>query len=238
MKYLPIILLSFSFPLFATEITFEAGNVSNPYNRAAIPGDDGTTFDLSKSLRGSNFYHRISLAHRFNKHGVRLLYAPLRVTGKADFGKNIDFMGENFAGGTRTETEYQFNSYRASYFYQVDDEGPWKTRMGVTAKIRDAKTKLSQNGVSKTKKNSGVVPLFYVYSKYEWENGFNMTLDFDGWAAPQGRAFDVGLMAGYAVLKNLDLNIGYRVLEGGVDNDKVYNFSRLEYVFGAVQWEF
>ncbi len=238
MKYLTLLISLFSLSAFATEITLEAGGVSNPYNRVAIPGDDGTQFDLSKAFRGHNFYHRISLAHKFNRHGVRLLYAPLRITGKANFNKDIDFMGETFSRGNDTEAEYQFNSYRASWFYQIDETGPWQTRVGVTAKIRDAKTKLSQNGVSKTKTNSGLVPLFYLFSKYEWENGISMTLDFDGWAAPQGRAFDVGLMAGYAILSNLDLNIGYRVLEGGVDNDTVYNFSRLEYVFSAIQWEF
>ncbi len=238
MKIFYFCFLLLSFPLLATELTFEAGGVSNPYNRAAIPGDDGTPFDLSKSFRGQNFYHRISFAQKFNRHGVRLLYAPLKITGNANFGKDITFMGEKFARGNKTDAEYQFNSYRASYFYQIDEEGPWQTRIGVTAKIRNAKTKLSQNGVSKTKKNTGLVPLFYLYSKYEWENGISMTLDFDGWAAPQGRAFDVGLMAGYAVVKNVDFNIGYRVLEGGVDNDKVYNFSRLEYLFGSVQWEF
>ncbi|MES2526511.1 MAG: hypothetical protein V4598_05465 [Bdellovibrionota bacterium] len=238
MKILSLIFLFASFPLFATEINFEAGEVSNPYNRVAIPGDDGTQFNLAKAFRDQKFYHRISLSQKFNRHGVRLLYAPLRIIGSATYHKNIDFMGETFTSGSKIDAEYQFNSYRASYFYQVDEAGPWQTRLGVTAKIRDAKTKLSQNGISKTKKNSGLVPLFYLYSKYEWENGLSMALDFDGWAAPQGRAFDVGLMAGYAVLSNVDLNIGYRILEGGVDNDTVYNFSRLEYLFGAVQWEF
>lgn len=238
MKILLLIIHLISFPLFATELTLEAGGVSNPYNRVAIPGDDGTAFHLSKALRGQDFYHRLSLSQKFNRHGVRLLYAPLRITGKADFGKDIDFLGVNFPGGNETEAEYQFNSYRASYFYQIDDEGPWQTRIGVTLKVRDAKTKLSQGGISKTKRNSGIVPLLYQFTKYEWKNGMSVALDFDGWAAPQGRAFDVGVMAGYAILSNLDLSFGYRVLEGGVDNEKVYNFSRLEYLFSSMNWEF
>lgn len=49
---------------------------------------------------------------------------------------------------------------------------------------------------------------------------------------------DAFIEAGYAVLKNFNFNIGYRVLEGGVDNDKVFNFSRLEYIFSSIQWEF
>ncbi len=237
MKILILLFLFISFPLLATELTIEAGGVSHPYNRVAIPGDDGTAFDLAKAFRGQDFYHRISLSQKFNRHGVRLLYAPLRITGSANFGKDIEFLGVNFPRG-KTHAEYQFNSYRASYFYQIDDEGPWQTRIGVTLKIRDAKTKLSQGESGKTKKNSGIVPLLYQFTKYKWKNGMSLALDFDGWAAPQGRAFDVGFMAGYAILSKLDLSLGYRILEGGVDNDKVYNFSRLEYFFSSIHWEF
>lgn len=238
MKILIFLSLFLSFPLFATELTLEFGGVNNPYNRVAIPGDDGTAFSLAKAFHGTPLYHRLNLSHKFGRHGVRVLYAPLRLTGNATYNKDIDFMGETFTRGGKIDAEYQFNSYRASWFYQVDDEGPWQTRLGVTAKVRDAKTKLSQGNVNKVKRNSGLVPLFYLYSAYEWENGFRLAVDFDGWAAPQGRAFDVALMAGAAVLPNLDLNLGYRVLEGGVDNDTVYNFSRLEFLFTSLTLEF
>lgn len=238
MKSLFLILLFIPCTLFATEIDLEAGAVSNPYNRVAIPGDDGTPFDLSQATRGQKFYHRLSLSHKFNRHGFRLLYAPLRITGSATFNTDINFSGVNFPKGNKTEAEYQFNSYRASWFYQIDDEGPWQTRLGVTAKVRDAKTKISQTGASKLKRNSGVVPLLYLYSSYEWENGFRLAFDFDGFASPQGRAFDAALMAGFALLSNVDLNFGYRMLEGGVDNDTVYNFSRLEYLFSSLRWTF
>lgn len=110
--------------------------------------------------------------------------------------------------------------------------------MGVTAKIRDAKFKLAEGGRSKIKRNSGLVPLLYVFSEYKFNNGLRLAFDFDGWAAPQGRALDAALMAGVPLRENLFLNLGYRVLEGGVDNDKVYNFSRLEYLFSSVHWEF
>ena len=223
---------------YATEINVELGGVNNPYNRVAIPGDDGTQFQLAKAFRSTDFYHRLSLSHKFNRHGVRFLYAPLKLNGSATFSKNIDFMGQNYVSGQKIDAEYQFNSYRASWFYQIDDEGPWQTRIGATAKVRDAKTKLSQGSVSKLKRNSGLVPLFYLYSAYEWSNGFRMALDFDGLIAPQGRAFDAALMVGYSVLKNLDLNVGYRMLEGGVDNDTVYNFSRFQYAFTSLTWEF
>lgn len=237
MKAILVLLFLVPSSLFATELNVELGGVQNPYNRAEI-GKNGTAFDLADSFEGTQFYHRLSLSHKFNRHGVRLLYAPLKFSGSETYSKDITFSGVTFAGGNETDTEYQFNSYRASWFYQVDEEGPWQTRLGVTAKVRDAKIKLSQGNTSKFKKNTGIVPLFYVFSTYEWSNGLRLAFDFDGWAAPQGRAFDGALMAGYAILPKLDLNVGYRMLEGGSDNDDTYTFARFEYFFTSINWEF
>ena len=47
----------------------------------------------------------------------------------------------------------------------------------------------------------------------------------DALAAPQGRAEDV-LLAPYVDLsERVRFRIGYRLLEGGADNDEVYNFA-------------
>jgi hypothetical protein len=57
----------------------------------------------------------------------------------------------------------------------------------------------------------------------------------DALAAPQGRAEDV--FAGIYFYEDSFLRIkaGYRVLEGGADNDEVYNFSLVHYaVIGGI----
>ena len=222
----------------AGEFNIEAGLVRNPYNRVAIPGDDGTAFDLHRAYRQSYFYHRLSYSQKLSeKHGVRFLYAPLRLTGSFDSEKAIDFQGVTLPAG-KISTEYQFNSYRGSWFYQLKDDNAWNVRIGVTAKIRNAKTKLDSGTLSKIKRNTGVVPLLYFFTEYKPGGKFRLAFDFDGWAAPQGRAIDAALMAGYYLHDNLHVNLGYRILEGGVDNDKVYNFSRLEYVFTTLQLNF
>lgn len=222
-----------------SELNLEAGVVRNSYNRVAIPGDDGTAFDLSNSVDESYFYHRLSYSHKFDSpHGFRLLYAPLRITGSETYSKDIDFSGVTFNGGSKVNTEYQFNSYRASYFYQMVDRENWIVRIGPTLKIRDAKVKLVQGNKSKFKKNTGIVPLLYLFSEYKLSPKFRVAFDFDGWAAPQGRAFDAGLMAGYYFRDNMHLNLGYRILEGGADNDTAYNFAQLNYWLTALQINF
>ena len=41
----------------------------------------------------------------------------------------------------------------------------------------------------------------------------------------QGRAIDVGLLTRYRINRHWDVSLGYRTIEGGADNDSVYNFA-------------
>ena len=58
---------------------------------------------------------------------------------------------------------------------------------------------------------------------------FSLLLDVDALAAPQGRAEDVLLAALFRISPALTLKAGYRFVEGGADNDAVYNFTLIHY---------
>jgi hypothetical protein len=222
----------------STSFNIESGQATNSFNKVRIDGDDGTLFNLRPALE-SILYYRLSFIKKFNSpHGVRLLYAPLRFTGDKRFSKDIDFNGVNFPAEDKTEAIYQFNSYRGTYFYEAVSQKNFFLRLGGTLKIRDALTELKQNDRKKAKKNIGLVPLFYLFSQYKLNNKFLVALDFDGLMAPQGRAFDVAVMTGYIFSPSLQLNLGVRMLEGGVDNEKVYNFSQINYYFTSMQINF
>lgn len=224
-----------------TLLNLETGAVKNAYNTVRIPGDDGTRFNLRESYGGSQAYYRIDLKHTFGEsdHGARLLYAPLSFSGEQKFSKSVDFNGSEFAADTKTDTLYKFSSYRVSYYYQVLDTSQWKVLAGFSAKVRDANIELEQNGLKESRSDLGVVPLAYFWARKNWESGFNMTFDFDGLIGPQGgRAFDAALAGGYQVIDNLGGNLGVRMLEGGVDNDKVYNFAQFNYYFVSLDYGF
>lgn len=240
MTKLVIFLLILSFGSYAeTTIDLEAGSVDNAYNKVKIDGKNGTKFNLGAS-QGSSFYHRISLIHEFKNLpvGMRFLYAPLRLTGDKTYSKNIQFQGVTFNAGSETETTFQFNSYRASYYYKLRDDDKWKLRIGGTAKVRDAEIKLTQGNTKKSKSNVGIVPLLYFYAEYALAEKWKLAFDFDGLASTQGRAFDIALMAGYIISPSWELRAGARMLEGGADNDNVYNFSQLNYAFGTIRYTF
>ena len=224
--------------LSSTSINIELGQASSVYNKVKIDGENGTLFNLAPALNPTSYY-RLSLIKKFNsRHGYRLLYAPLKFSGDKTYLSTIEFNGVNFSAGKKTEAEYQFNSYRGTYFYELVADKNFLFRLGGTLKVRDASIGLKQDDRKKTKKNTGLVPLFYLYSQYKWDNGFLVTFDFDGLMAPQGRAFDVALMGGYQFSPSTSFQIGSRMLDGGADNRKVYNFSQINYYFTALQVDF
>jgi hypothetical protein len=75
-----------------------------------------------------------------------------------------------------------------------------------------------------------VVPLIHLSGERKLSERWKLLLDADGLAAPQGRAFDVGLFLAHRLSPKTDLTLGARTLEGGADNERVYNFARLDYL--------
>lgn len=52
-----------------------------------------------------------------------------------------------------------------------------------------------------------------------------LQMDGEALAAPQGRAIDVLFSLDYAWENGWQAGVGYRVLDGGADNDTVYTFA-------------
>ncbi|MDX2437422.1 MAG: hypothetical protein QNL88_10270, partial [Acidobacteriota bacterium] len=53
--------------------------------------------------------------------------------------------------------------------------------------------------------------------------------DFEGLAGGPGRAIDLSLKVGYDINESWAVTAGYRMVEGGVDIDEVYNFAWFQY---------
>jgi hypothetical protein len=236
-----ILICTFSPSVFSKNhrLHTEFGLVKAAYNNVRIPGDEGTTFDMQKSFRDASQYFRLDFKKSLdNRRGIRLLYAPLKLIGERKYKEDIQFNGAVFNKDVETKTLYQFNSYRLSYFYHLINKENWKLNAGLTGKIRDANIQLTQGSTKKNRADLGFVPLLHLWSEYWLSKEAKLTLDFDGLAAPQGRAFDFALMAGQRLSSSVIANLGYRMLDGGVDNDKVYNFSQFNFYFAALEISF
>jgi hypothetical protein len=212
-------------------VDLESGAVFSGYNDVRIPGDTGTLFSLSEDLDPeTSVFFRVKLHYAVSdRTDLSILIAPLEIQAGGQVGEDIYFEGETFPADEPLDATYRFNSYRLTYRYDLYETPDLKFGLGLTAKIRDAEIRLTSGDVESQKSNVGFVPL--VNFRLLWSLGHRLSLlvDGDALAAPQGRAEDVLAALQYRISEGLAIKAGYRILEGGADNDEVYNFALLNY---------
>ena len=221
-------------------IDLETGLVFTGYNNVSIPGNQGTRFSLKDDLiPKAEFFYRARLNYTIkSRHTLSLLYAPLQTKSKGSVTNGILFEGVVFPANTELMATYKFNSYRLTYRYDIIKITKFEFGLGFTAKIRDAKIALSSPGLVAEKTNLGFVPIINFRLLWNINNKFGILLDGDALAAPQGRAEDVLIAAIYKLSDNIRVRAGYRILEGGANNDEVYNFALFHYASVGLSYTF
>ena len=228
-----IIFIIHSAPVFSQVVLdIETGAVFSGYNDIRIPGDEGTLFSLSEELKSDpGIFYRIRVIYDFNdRHHLGVLFAPLSINSTGQLNRDLIFEGETFPANTPLESIYQFNSYRLFYRYDFLRKEKIKLGVGFTAKIREAKIAVQGNDIESEKTNVGFVPIINFRLLWKFSTKFAFLLEGDALAAPQGRAEDILGALTMQVSDRIDLKLGYRILEGGADNDEVYTFSLINYI--------
>jgi len=160
---------------------------------------------------------------------LSVLYAPLTVKSDGSINRDLSFEGVVFPANTSLAGSYKFNSYRLTYRYDIVEKPRFEFGLGFTAKIRDAEISLKSAGLYSEKTNVGFVPIINFRLEWMAADKLSLLLEGDALAAPQGRAEDVLVAALYRFSDKVGLKAGYRLLEGGADNDEVYNFALFHY---------
>ena len=239
------IILFFTVFLSATSnaqaiLDLETGAVFTGYNDVQIPGDLGTRFSLKDQLTpDTEFFYRLRLGYTIkSRHTLSLLYAPLETQSEGRVAEDILFEGIVFPANSQLQGNYKFNSYRLTYRYDIVKKPKVEFGLGFTAKIRDAQISLSSEGLYSEKDNVGFVPIINFRLLWNINDDLGLLLDGDALAAPQGRAEDISLAATYKLSEKLRVRVGYRILEGGADNDEVYNFALFHYALAGISYTF
>lgn len=215
----------------------ETGMTSTGYNDIRIPGTDGTDISFTGDLSTEPaFFYRLRVGYTFDgSHTLVALAAPLKLMAYGTPEQLVSFAGTEFPSGTPLTGTYVFNSYRLTYRYGFIDEEHLYLGAGLTGKIREASIKLEGGGRSAQKTNLGFVPLINFYLDWRPLDHWGLIVEGDALAAPQGRAEDVFAGVYFYADRFLRIKAGYRVLEGGADNDEVYNFALVHYaVIGGI----
>lgn len=225
----------------AFELELEGGPVWQTRNDVEIPNDGSASrFSLVDVLgKGPWIGGRVYLSWNVSeRHGVRLLYAPLSITDTGPLPGPVSFAGESYDGAAPVEATYQFNSYRASYRWRWRESERLALWLGFTAKIRDADIALRQGATASHKEDFGFVPLLHVAGEWRANSVAFLSFDADGLAGGPGRAIDAALKAGLRVGERTSLRVGYRTVEGGADVDEVYTFAWLHSLAASVHRRF
>jgi hypothetical protein len=219
----------------------EVGPAWQDRNDVQIPNDaSGTRFSIADAVGSGPFASaRVDFSWTLNdRQELRFLAAPLGYEESAALPGDVNFNGVSFSGATPATITYRFDSYRATWRYTLHEDETWVVKLGATAKIRDAEIALEQDGVRSSKTDEGLVPLFHTYAERRLAERWRLMLDLDALASPQGRAIDFSALLAYDVGRRFALAGGWRVVDGGADNDTVYNFARFHYATLSAMWRF
>jgi hypothetical protein len=218
-------------------LDLEGGPAWQTRNDFAIPGDTGTRVRLDDGSPVAAF--RGTLTWDFgDRWSMRVLAAPLSTETDFVADTPITFEGITFSAGTPLRQSYVFDSYRLSFFYRFRSAGPWSFRAGGTAKVRAASTEVTGGGQSAGRDDLGVVPLLYAGARYDRGGRVAFDAELDGLGAPQGRAIDLALRVELRASERARPYLGYRLLDGGADNDEVYSFATFHYALAGVSMSF
>jgi len=213
----------------------EAGPVWQTRNDFAVPGTTGTRVSLADYDDGPFASGRATLTWDFSpRWSARFVAAPLAASVDVTPTAPVVFAGTTFPAGQPLNAGYRFNSWRLSGYYRFPSSSPLSFRLGLTAKIRDARIDISGANGSPEKSDTGFVPLIYAGARWQLAERFALDLESDALGAPQGRAIDVSLKGDWAVSRSVSLYAGGRVLDGGADNDEVFSFATFWYGFVGV----
>jgi len=203
-------------------------------------GTNGTLFSLKNDLSTppSKFLRIRGGFLLNNKHHFSILYAPLKslVTGTID--RNILFDENNFKANIPLEAVYKFNSYRLTYNRRIINNNNFKFGFGLSVKIRDAGISLKNKELLSENFSIGFAPLINVLANWNISQKAEMIFLGEGIIASKGRAIDLSLSGRYSFTKSLQGNIGYRLLEGGVDGTNRYNFIQIHFIFASLNFSF
>ena len=232
--------LNFSLSINAqTFFNFESGLFFIGFNDIRY-GNNGTLFSLKNDLpTPSSPFLRLRAGYLLNnKHHFSVLYAPLKTLVAGILSRNILFDGKDFKANIPLEAIYKFNSYRFTYNRRILIKNNFILGIGVSAKIRDAGISLKNEEVLSENFSVGLIPLMNILANWNISQKTNFEFLGEGVVANKGRAIDISLSGSYKFTNNFKANMGYRLLEGGVDGSDRYNFIQLHFVFASLKFSF
>ncbi|MBN1798784.1 MAG: hypothetical protein JW822_09405 [Spirochaetales bacterium] len=243
-------------PVFTLELRAEMGftGILRHVIQSGPGGDIGDEFDyLARGNQDTLFpFTRFEAeAGLFQNHKIILLYQPLTLETEAPITSAFRFNGVDYdpADGFLFLT-YAFDFWRVSYLYEILSPPDFFLGVGISLQIRNASIvfRSQENGKGTVQDNIGPVPIIKLRVGYEWENGFYLLFEGDGFYASSaifngaeydfmGYIYDVSLRGGYKFDATTGAYLNVRFLGGGADgtnSDDQFTYNDLHTVSASV----
>lgn len=209
-------------------VKISAGATFQARNDVQIPNNTEATRFALDDIAGTGPWPGVRFESIWNineRHGLRLLLAPLSYSETSNIDEPIRFNGATFTTDQPVEGGYTFNSWRIGYRYHLRARENWDLWLGGTLKVRDAEITLTQGDVSASDDDLGFVPLLHIAWEYRFSYRWSTVADVDALGGGPGRAIDIGIGLNYSIGSAWRWGLEYRALEGGADTDTIYNFA-------------
>lgn len=228
--------LLFSQSDLTLDLSFEAGSVGiySHVIQSGSPSDKGDRFNyLTQGNQDTlfPFYRYQADLSMFAKHHLIFLYQPLTIETQAPITGNFRYDQVDYtAADGFLDIKYGFDFWRFSYLYDIIDGEGYFLSAGLSLQIRNAsivfKATDSTNGT--VTDNIGPVPIIKLRTGYQWEQGFFILFDGDGFYASNrffngagypftGYIYDLSLRSGYSFNEITTAYINLRFLGGGAE---------------------
>lgn len=235
MRLFIFLLLLSSFPLYASEISLDLGKTSTLFNSFSIPTNRANEINISRDEQVTS-YRITGFMDLASGNQLYFLYAPLSVKYNFVSSKNFVFNNSSFSTNTDTTVNYKFNSYRLGYMWKFKSNS-FDYWLGVVGKIRDADIEVKQSAKNDNYDNVGFVPLLSFGFDFKILNNLSIYSHTDALGSTQGSAYDSQLEIKLN-LSSLSFSFGKRILGGGAENEKVYNFAQFDTYYLKTTYNF
>ncbi|MFK7929961.1 MAG: hypothetical protein AB8H79_17340 [Myxococcota bacterium] len=193
-------------------------------------GGEGSNIDYVKEGGQDNLFAAVRLQAevRSKRHSVILLYQPLDIQSDEIARRDLAVDGLVFPEGTPMQFRYRFPYYRASWMYDTAKRYDLEVSLGASLQIRNARIDFtSLNGdLKRSNRNIGPVPVLKARIRKDFDNGWFVGGEADGFYAPikyingsdndvEGAILDASLNFGRPVRPGAEFFFNLRYIGGG-----------------------
>jgi hypothetical protein len=152
------------------------------------------------------------------------------MSSSGEVNRSIAFGGEEFPANTPLSAEYKINSYRLTYRYYLIHGRRFQAGLGFTADVKKSFITLEGDDIKAEETDTSVSPLVDFSAYLSLTRNLGIVLEANVLALlTEGRTEDVLFALQYRLNNLINLQMSYRMLEGGIDKTDIYNFALLNH---------